>query len=136
MFRRFPMPLLPLLALVLAGCRTPPLASRPMTPTEAEWASAIQRGYPGWRPPFLMPTREGWERRQPRAPEPPRPPAGVPPVPEPTPTAPAPPPEPARQETVIEIQLPELSKPAEDGSPASRPVAEPVIDDVDFVPAE
>jgi len=118
-----------LLAVAATGCRsTPPLASRPLTEAEAAWAAAIQRSYPGWRPPHQLPTREHRDRR----------PA---PAPEPVPLAAAPAtravPE---RETVVEVPLPAPSGPRPSATVGTavpaRPVVEPEINDVDFVPAD
>ncbi|MDX9980272.1 MAG: hypothetical protein RBU25_09640, partial [Lentisphaeria bacterium] len=52
MTRRFPIFLfLLLLAVAAGGCRSGrSSAARPLTARETEWAAAIQRSYPGWRP--------------------------------------------------------------------------------------
>jgi hypothetical protein len=63
MNRRTTLLLLVCLALVAAGCRGPQLVSRPLTDTETDWAGAIQRSYPSWKPPFFMPDRAHWTPR-------------------------------------------------------------------------
>lgn len=119
---RLPMFLLLLLAVAAGGCRSS--AARPLTDREAEWAAAIQRSYPGWRPAAAQPGRD----RSAAAPE------TVPPA---TPAT--------RRETVVEISLPAVPgppSPAAAAPPAApraqppKPVAEPEMDDVVFVPAD
>jgi len=153
-----------LLCLALAeGCRSPQLVSRPLNPREVGWACAIQRSYPGWQPPFLIPTRDDWQPR-PQAPTVPMLPLGPPLI---TPVASAvtgeaptaqrvvaPVPVGERQ-TVVDVTLPS-SPPAAPvtkmlppvlagGLPAASPeplvsparvIAEPELQDVDFVPAD
>lgn len=150
-----------LLCLALAeGCRSPQLVSRPLSPAEVGWACAIQRSYPGWRPPFLIPTREDWQPR-PRVAAVPMLPLGAPLI---TPVASAvvgeapaaqrvaPVPADERQ-TVVDVVLPrntpaapvaELLPPVRaGGAPAASPepqvrpvIAEPELQDVEFVPAD
>lgn len=144
-----------LLGLVLAGgCRSPQLTSRPMTATEIGWASAIQRSYPGWQPPYLLPKREGWQARPLTESEllpilpPPSDPATAP-----VPVATAPgagtvSAVPVTRETVVNVTVPAPAKmlppvPA-GGTPAVSPepqvaptkVVEPELNDVEFVPAD
>lgn len=45
------------MATTLAGCARPRLAARPLTSEERFWGEAIQGWYPGWRAPYLAPSR-------------------------------------------------------------------------------
>ncbi len=144
-----------LLSLVLAGgCRSPQLTSRPMTPTEIGWASAIQRSYPGWRPPYLLPKRDDWQGEAPTESKrfpilpPPSDPATAP-VPVATAAGTTTPSAvPVTRETVVKVTVPAppaMLPPVQTaGVPAVSPepqvtpakVVEPELNDVEFVPAD
>jgi hypothetical protein len=139
--------LLALSALLVGGCRGPKLVSRALTEKEAAWAATIQRSYPGWQRPYMVPTRELWQPKPAPVWDPFLPPPGTgaadsaqPSVAEPmAPATPA-------DETVVEIVVP-----VPGGTPPAQAVEQTIMppirmdgaapvettaDDVEFVPAD